>query len=638
MTKSIWSCDFEFNFIGEGNNPSPVCFCATELYTQKTFKIWLDGENNIPAPLDFNDPDMTYIAYFAVAEMSCHLQLGWPIPKNILDLYAEWRVLTNDGMHKGNSLLDACKFFDVVTIESAEKEAMRGRIIKGAPFEDLEKIDILSYCETDVLETLELYKKMLPHIDNIDRALFRGQFMAINAIIEHNGVPMDSNTLELMKEHWDTVKLELIKETDKDFGFFDGITFKTQAFINYLEKHNMQWTFTEKGNLSMDDDTWSDMVLVYPELRPIKDIRALLGKLKKLNITCGNDKRNRGMLSPFSTKTGRNAPKAQCIFTNSAWLRSLIKPEEGQTLAYIDYEQQEFFIAAILSKDQVMQATYSSGDPYLQFAKMAGAIPPDGTKKTHKAVRDTYKQACLAIQYGMRAQSLSIRVNKPLAYANELIKQHQRLFPRYWKWQDIVITQSKLHKEVQTSFGWRMKVLQGTTKEDLTLGNFLMQSTGADILRIACYLLNDAGIKIVAPVHDALMIQVDSKTADPDIKRAESIMHEASRIVLGQPLRTETVRIDYPNRYMDDKGKTTWDRVQRILEGIQNGTITPQIEDMGSKWVKHVERLNKRSHNNLSSWYKDVDADLIDFESLKDSTLSRTENGKNLKGMWREFL
>lgn len=637
MAHEVWIADFEF-ISRDGEKPIPICFCARELNSDKIIKMWLDGVENQKAPINFRDPSITYIAYYAVAEMSCHLVLGWDIPENIVDLYAEWRVLTNEGIKQPNGLLNACQFFGIQTIDRAFKDKMRDRVLAGAPYTEIEKQEILKYCETDIIETMALFKAMQPKIDSWERALFRGRYMAITAQIEHGGVPLDVQTLNLMQENWELIKLELLKEVKKDFDFFDGLTFKIHAFADYLYKNNMAWTLTEKGNLSMEDDTWKDMVLTYPQLQPVRDIRALLGKFKKLNVACGSDGRNRGMLSPFSTKTGRNAPKVQCIFTNPSWMRCLIQPKEGTALAYIDYEQQEFMVAAVLSQDADMQKTYNSGDPYLQFAKLSGAIPPEGTKKTHKDVRDLYKQSCLAIQYGMRAASLSIRVNKPLAYAHELIHQHQRLFPKYWQWQDEVITQAKLTKSIQTLFGWRMQVLQGTSKEDLTLGNFLMQSTGADILRIACCMLSEANLKIVAPVHDALMVQVALETANQDIQKAESIMQAASKIVLGQPLRTETVVVKYPNHYIDEKGRNTWNKVLKIIADIQDGNIVPDYNSMGSKWAKHADKLEKLSHNNLTTWYKGIDADKIDFEALNDSSLSRTENRKNLKGMWKDHL
>src|SRR6516162_6151014 len=75
-------------------------------------------------------------------------------------------------------------------------------------------------------------------------------------------------------------------------------------------------------------------------------------------------------------RTWPNQPSnAKYIFGPSVWLRSLIKPPPGFSVAYIDWSQQEFGIAAALSGDRSMQDAYLSGDPYLGFAKQAGAVP-----------------------------------------------------------------------------------------------------------------------------------------------------------------------------------------------------------------------------------------------------------------------
>ena len=62
-------------------------------------------------------------------------------------------------------------------------------------------------------------------------------------------------------------------------------------------------------------------------------------------------------------------------------MRGLIKPPPGYGVAYVDWKQQEFGIAAALSRDTAMQAAYQSGDPYLAFAKQAGAVPEHATKE-----------------------------------------------------------------------------------------------------------------------------------------------------------------------------------------------------------------------------------------------------------------
>src|SRR6478736_6663255 len=84
----------------------------------------------------------------------------------------------------------------------------------------------------------------------------------------------------------------------------------------------------------------------------------------------------------------RLADHSRYIFGPSVWLRSLIQPPAGWGIACLDWCQQEHGIAAVLSGDEVMQAAYLSGHPYLEFAKQAGAVPADATKKSHNSQRE----------------------------------------------------------------------------------------------------------------------------------------------------------------------------------------------------------------------------------------------------------
>ena len=78
-----------------------------------------------------------------------------------------------------------------------------------------------------------------------------------------------------------------------------------------------------------------------------------MGELRLNDIAVGPDGRNRTLLSPFGTKTGRNAPSSsRFIFGPAVWARFLIRPEPGMALAYLDWTAQEIAIAAALSKDE----------------------------------------------------------------------------------------------------------------------------------------------------------------------------------------------------------------------------------------------------------------------------------------------
>ena len=119
------------------------------------------------------------------------------------------------------------------------------------------------------------------------------------------------------------------------------------------------------------------------------------------DLAVGRDGRNRVLLSPFNTKTGRNSPSnKRFVFGPSAWFRGLIKPPPGHGLAYIDWSAQEYGIAAALSGDPLMIEAYRSGDPYLAFGKQIGTVPAGGTKATHRIERDLFKLVILATQYG----------------------------------------------------------------------------------------------------------------------------------------------------------------------------------------------------------------------------------------------
>ena len=51
---------------------------------------------------------MLFVAYYAPAELSCFLALGWPLPARILDLYIEFRAETNGlALPIGRGLLGA---------------------------------------------------------------------------------------------------------------------------------------------------------------------------------------------------------------------------------------------------------------------------------------------------------------------------------------------------------------------------------------------------------------------------------------------------------------------------------------------------------------------------------------------------
>ncbi len=279
------------------------------------------------------------------------------------------------------------------------------------------------------------------------------------------------------------------------------------------------------------------------------------------DLAVGRDGRNRAILSCFRSKTGRNQPSnTKFIFGPSVWLRGLIKPPPGHAVVYIDWRQQEFGIAAALSGDAAMQAAYLSGDPYLTLAQQARAVPADATRGSHSAQRELFKQCTLAVQYGMSASSLALRIAQPEIVARDLLRAHRETYSRFWRWSDAAVDTAMLTGELHTVFGWRVHV--GEDSNPRSLRNFPMQANGAEMLRIACCLATECGVEICAPVHDAVLICAPLEHLDEDIQLMRASMAEASRAVLGGfELGTDVHVVRYPDRYRDPRGALMWDRV-----------------------------------------------------------------------------
>ncbi len=156
--------------------------------------------------------------------------------------------------------------------------------------------------------------------------------------------------------------------------------------------------------------------------------RHLLDKLSPLmpdRLVVGRDGRNRVPLRAFHTRTGRAQPQAgQWILGAPRWLRHAVRPQPGYGLALVDWAQQEFGIAAALSADPAMVKAYAGGDPYLDFAVLAGAPSP-------VEVRDRYKACALGVQNGMGPDALARQAGISRAAAAELLLQHRRTFPQF---------------------------------------------------------------------------------------------------------------------------------------------------------------------------------------------------------------
>jgi hypothetical protein len=589
----IISCDTEFQTEPPGNRPAPVCTTARELRSGQEWQQFR-GEFTAKPPFPIDDKTL-FVGYYNSAELGFYKALRWPEPTPQIDLYIEFRNLTNGlWLPHGAGLVGAMSYFG---LDYPADKADMIKLINRGNWSAEEIRQIRHYNWVDMDGTARLLVAMYPQID-IDLALYRGTFPPVAASMEWNGLPIDVDTLDRLRRHWTDIQDQLITRIDR-YSLYVGRTFKEGRFVAMLAEIGIPWPRLESGRLNLEDDTWRQVAKVYPDIiGPYRELRHALSKMRLEDLAVGSDGRNRTLTSYFRARTSRSQPSnSKSVFGTAVWLRFLIKPRPGWVVLAADYSQQEFGIGAGLSGCVAMRRAYNIGDAYLGFAVEAKAtttvavqrylqrkkqgLPLDDEDRVTDAVRDLYKPVVLGILYDRTEWGLARALDMQPLRARMLIEQTHEALPDLWAWSDKRLNYAMLYRQTHTVLGWRLNVpldgveeVNGRVRLKLpnvrSVRNFAFQANAAEMTRLAARLAWERGLAVLLTVHDAILIEAAEADAETAKTVLEASMVEASCTILdGFALRVETKVIRYPNRYSDPRGETMWAEVMQLLDAIE---------------------------------------------------------------------
>ncbi|MGA4555684.1 DNA polymerase, partial [Methylorubrum aminovorans] len=514
-------CDFEYN------DRQVVLACFLDDEGVET-TIDLRGGKGREALQAFVDQHVraTFVAYAAKAEMESFLRAGVDItPLRFIDLMAECSMLT--GTHprywvpKPN-LLEHLKVFSIeAPINSEHKARVRHLIITRDEFGHDDWRSIVSYCRSDVGVLPPLFSAIIEVHQRIgtvwemDHAAHRGEYLKASALLEHRspGLPVDADWIGMIFQNKVAICNALAEQCNSHYGEaiyrFDRsrnrYAFSHAGLEACLDRlpYSVQWGLTKTGaRHKLDNNYLDELVKKYPELAEFKRTRNALAQLN------GRDLRElvtpsghvRPLSLPYYTKTGRNQPMAArgFLLNLAPWLRSTIRPHEGQVLVAADWSKQEIAIAAALSGDQALLDAYNTGDIYLALAKMAGAVPTDATAKSHPDERQAYKSVQLGLGYGMGVESLArsifndinqgkpapvISVEEARLQARDIYRWHKKTFVAYWRFLEQEADAARRNGYTTSADGWFYFADRYTPHTRLM--NYPMQANGAVMLREA---------------------------------------------------------------------------------------------------------------------------------------------------------
>jgi DNA polymerase-1 len=212
----------------------------------------------------------------------------------------------------------------------------------------------------------------------------------------------------------------------------------------------------------------------------------------------------------------------------------------------------------------------------MRFAIRAGLAPPDATETTHAAVREAVKPISLGVNYGMSKYGAALATGKSLLWAAETLASYRYAYAIATQWQHDTVVQAQFDERIVSPLGWPMAVHAGTKRR--TLMNYLPQAGGADCMRLAAIAGHEAGIRLLAPVHDAFWVTAPLAELDDAITTMSRLMVRAGNVITGGldiPVKVAAV-VRWPQCFGDvrkgtAKGQAMWNEIKDLVHsgGLQ---------------------------------------------------------------------
>ena len=193
--REIWAVDFEFGG-GDGNVPVPRCLVARELRSGRIVRVWEDELLHMRQPPYPTDAGVLFVAYYASAEVGCHLAHGWPVPVRISTCSPNGapRPTGSMSMPSAGGLVTRCSTRWRLWARHDAGRRKDGDAGSGDPRRAVgcrRAEALLDYCQRDVDALDQLIHYLLPltleRQYGLAHALIRGRAMAALAHVEHNG-------------------------------------------------------------------------------------------------------------------------------------------------------------------------------------------------------------------------------------------------------------------------------------------------------------------------------------------------------------------------------------------------------------------------------------------------------------------
>lgn len=283
---------------------------------------------------------------------------------------------------------------------------------------------------------------------------------------------------------------------------------------------------TKKGALAVDKEALAniDHPIAY-KLTEYKAIQKLASSYTyKLIDKVDEDGRirpNWNSIGPVTGRVSANTPNLMQIPVHSELgkkIRECFTAPEGKKLVIADFSQVELRILAHFSLDPALKEAFLS-DQDLHERTACAML---GKTEVSKEERFISKMINFGIIFGLTPEGLfkrlkTLKINVTLNQCHEFIEKYFQTYPKVRSFLDRI---SYLIRTVNyvTSMKGRRRRLSGRNYREIRQAiNFVIQGSAADLFKMATVEVANnlpGGAKIVAQVHDEIIVEVDTKQAE----------------------------------------------------------------------------------------------------------------------------
>lgn len=459
---------------------------------------------------------------------------GW-----IFDTMLAARLLRTSGGPKSASLASLSDFYLNRVLSKEEQRS---------DFSSNLRLEQLDYAAKDAEILLELRRKMLPELKkNKLIEVARVEFTCVYAIaaMEYNGINLNLKKWFKLREETEKQKENALAELYPYIGYPSvqlGLFGNNTSFGSNINSNQQVLKILQENGIDIEDTSKHSLnkYATHPIIKSLlkyrhasKALSSFLLSLPKLvNKSTGRLHPNYNQLGAWSGRMSCGNPNIQQIPREKAF-RECFSAPMGRKLVVADYSQIELRVIAQISGDARMISAYRNGEDLHKLT--ASLVLEKPIRSISKEERQAAKAVNFGLVFGMGAAGLMTYAKE--TYGVDMSLNEAEIFKR--RFFDGYRGLNSWHKEVRRKMSPSSRTLSGrkhTYLSDSGMSgryNTPVQGTAADILKNALGMLYSELLNtntfIVAVVHDEIVLECDSETAEETAVLLRSTMEEAGK-------------------------------------------------------------------------------------------------------------